>query len=78
MSIMLLDSSSIDAVALKLLSMFDYITYEVVGGEEPEIFIRLNDAEKVRRIVMKEVAKYGVLFSISRICDPINQKPVFS
>lgn len=55
---MLLDSSSIDAVALKLLSMFDYITYEVVGGEEPEIFIRLNDAEKVRRIVMKEI-KYS-------------------
>lgn len=54
----LLDSSCIDAIALKLLSMFDYITYEVVGGEEPEIFIRLNDAEKIRRIVMKEI-KYS-------------------
>jgi hypothetical protein len=38
--------------ALKLLSIFDYITYEVAGGEEPEIFIRLNDPNKVRSIVM--------------------------
>ena len=39
-------------VALKLLSIFDYITYEVAGGEEPEIFIRLNDPNKVRSIVL--------------------------
>ena len=39
------------AIALKLLSIFDYITYEVMGGEEPEIFIRLNDPAKVRSIV---------------------------
>ena len=39
-------------IALKLLSVFDYITYEVAGGEEPEIFIRLNDPNKVRSIVM--------------------------
>lgn len=38
--------------ALKLLSIFDYITYEIAGGEEPEIFIRLNDPNKVRNIVM--------------------------
>lgn len=38
--------------ALKLLSIFNYITYEVVGGSEPEIFIRLNDPNKVRSIVM--------------------------
>ena len=38
--------------ALKLLSIFDYITYEVAGGEEPEIFIRLNDPNKVRNIVL--------------------------
>ena len=37
--------------ALKLLSIFDYITYEVAGGEEPEIFIRLNDPSKIRSIV---------------------------
>ncbi len=55
---MILDNNSFDSIALKLLAMFDYITYEVVGGEEPEIFIRLNDAEKVRRIVMKEI-KYS-------------------
>lgn len=39
-------------IALKLLSIFDYITYEVIGGEEPEIFIRLNDPNKIKSIVM--------------------------
>lgn len=39
-------------IALKLLSIFNYITYEVVGGEEPEIFIRLNDPNKIKSIVM--------------------------
>lgn len=39
------------SIALKLLSIFDYITYELAGGEEPEIFIRLNDPRKVKNIV---------------------------
>lgn len=47
-----------DMIALKLLSIFDYITYEIQGGENPEIFIRLNDPAKVRRIVMGEL-KYS-------------------
>ncbi|WP_130863118.1 DEAD/DEAH box helicase [Bacilliculturomica massiliensis] len=47
-----------DSVALKMLSIFDYATYEVMGGEEPEIFIRLNDPEKIRRIVFGEI-KYS-------------------
>ena len=34
------------------MSVFDYITYEVAGGEEPEIFIRLNDPNKIKSIVM--------------------------
>ena len=38
-------------IVLKLLSVFDYITYEVTGGREPEIFIRLNDPNKVKGIV---------------------------
>ena len=45
------DSETYTNIALKLLSIFGYITYEVSGGEEPEIFIRLNDANKVRQIV---------------------------
>lgn len=45
-------SDSNSNTALKLLSIFDYITYEVAGGEEPEIFIRLNDPNKVRSIIM--------------------------
>lgn len=53
-----LSPESKDAVALKLLSIFDYATYEVAGGEQPEIFIRLNDPEKVRRIVFSEI-KYS-------------------
>ena len=44
-----------DSIALKLISLFDYATYEVAGGEQPEIFIRLNDPEKVRRIVDGEI-----------------------
>ena len=51
-------TDSIDLTALKLLSIFDYITYEIQGGENPEIFIRLNDPSKVRRIVMGEI-KYS-------------------
>lgn len=43
------------SVALKLLSIFDYITYEVLGGEEPEIFIRLNDPNKVKGIVLGNI-----------------------
>jgi len=51
-SYMILDSEGSSAVALKLLSIFDYITYEIAGGQEPEIFIRLNDPNKVRSIVL--------------------------
>lgn len=43
------------SLSLKLLSVFGYITYEIVGGEEPEIFIRLNDPNKVRGIVMGSI-----------------------
>lgn len=39
-------------IALKLLSIFDYISYEILGGEEPEIFIRLNDPQKIKSIVL--------------------------
>ena len=47
-----LTSDDTSNIALKLLSIFDYVTYEVAGGEEPEIFIRLNDPNKIRDIVM--------------------------
>lgn len=45
------ESEKFTNVALKLLSIFGYITYEIAGGEEPEIFIRLNDPNKIRLIV---------------------------
>lgn len=41
--------------AFRLLSLLDLITYEVIGGDNPEIFIRLNDPEKIRKIVAKQV-----------------------
>ncbi len=47
-----LASDDNSTTSLKLLSIFDYITYEVAGGEEPEIFIRLNDPNKVQSIVL--------------------------
>ena len=42
-------------IALKLLSIFNYISYEILGGEEPEIFIRLNDPQKIKNIVMGNI-----------------------
>lgn len=50
-----LDADGEASLALKLLSIFNYISYEVIGGQEPEIFIRLNDPEKVRSIVYGNV-----------------------
>lgn len=47
-----LSSDNASNTALKLMSIFDYITYEVSGGKEPEIFIRLNDPSKIRSIVI--------------------------
>ena len=52
---MSLSSGDRDSLALKLLSIFGYITYEIVGGEEPEIFIRLNDPNKVKGIVLGSI-----------------------
>lgn len=46
-----LSPDDFDALALKILSIFDYVSYEIIGGEEPEIFIRLNDPNKVAGIV---------------------------
>ncbi len=51
-SFLSLTSDEDSTIALKLLSIFNYITYEVVGGEEPEIFIRLNDPNKIKSIVL--------------------------
>lgn len=52
---MQLNDDGKDSVALKLLSIFDYISYEVIGGEQPEIFIRLNDPNKVRQIILGQI-----------------------
>ena len=50
-----MEDNDVNSVALKMLSVFDYITYEIQGGEQPEIFIRLNDPNKIKRIVMGEI-----------------------
>lgn len=52
---MVLNHNTNSETVLKLLSLFDLITYEIIGGEEPEIFVRLNDPEKIRRIVSGEL-----------------------
>lgn len=40
-----------DTKLLKLLSLFGYISYSVVGGTEPEIFVRFNSPEKIHQII---------------------------
>ena len=35
--------------------LFNYIFYEIVGGEEPEILIRLNDPKRIENIAMDKV-----------------------
>ena len=65
---MSLRSDETSNIALKLLSIFDYITYEVAGGEEPEIFIRLNDPNKVRGVVL------GNLFYSNNYVSKAKQK----
>ena len=43
---------------LNLLSMFNMIQYDMYGGENPEIFIRINDPERIRSIAEGEI-KYN-------------------
>lgn len=52
------DTIDSNTVALKLLSIFDYISYEITGGEEPEIFVRFNDPIKLSKIVSGSI-KYN-------------------
>ena len=40
-----------DGNLLKLLSLLDLITFEIEGGNNPEIFIRLNAPDKIKNIV---------------------------
>lgn len=56
---MSLGTDETSMVALKLLSIFDYITYEVLGGSEPEIFIRLNDPQKLKDIVLGRISYFN-------------------
>ncbi len=47
--------SKADMEALKLLSLLDIVIFEVLGGDAPEIFIRLNAPDKIRNIVEDRV-----------------------
>lgn len=49
------DKNEKNLKAFRLLSLLDLITYEILGGDNPEIFIRLNDPEKIRKIVARQV-----------------------
>ena len=44
-----------DGQLLKLLSLFGYVTYNVSGGTQPEIFVRFNSPEKIRAIITGEI-----------------------
>ncbi len=44
-----------DGDLLKLLSLLDLITFEVEGGNNPEIFIRLNAPDKIKNIVEDKI-----------------------
>ena len=44
-----------DTNLLKILNLFDLITYEIEGGNTPEIFIRLNAPDKIKRIVEDKI-----------------------
>ena len=41
--------------ALTLLSMFDIIQYDMYGGQNPEIFIRINDPVRIKAIAEKSI-----------------------
>ena len=40
---------------LNLLSMFNIVQYDMYGGENPEIFIRINDPERIRAIAEGDI-----------------------
>lgn len=44
-----------DSNLLKILSLLDLITFEIEGGNNPEIFIRLNAPDKIKNIVEDRV-----------------------
>lgn len=44
-------SNEHDTKLLKLLSLFGYISYNVYGGTEPQIFIRFNSPDKIYQII---------------------------
>lgn len=48
-------ANDITARSLKILSVFGYISYEIIGGQEPEIFIRLNNPDIIKNIVTGKI-----------------------
>ena len=48
-------TSKSDIEALKLLSLLDIVIFEIIGGDSPEIFIRLNAPDKIKNIVEDRV-----------------------
>ena len=40
---------------LTLLSMFNIIQYDMYGGQNPEIFIRINDPARIKAIAEKSI-----------------------
>lgn len=40
---------------LKIMSLLNLITFEMLGGDNPEIYIYITDPEKIRKIVSKQI-----------------------
>lgn len=49
--------------AINLAILFGIINFEVIGGNRPEIFIRINYPEKLRKIVEREIEYENILVS---------------
>lgn len=48
-----------------ILQLFDFASYELIGGRNPQVFVRINDPLKLKRIVESDrVYKNGILFQI--------------
>ena len=49
-----------------IMEMFGLCTYEVIGGEQPQIFIRINDPLKITRLSRSRNYENNVITSIER------------
>lgn len=49
-----------------IMEVFDLCTYEIVGGEQPQIFIRINDPLKITRLAKSRDYTNGVVAAVEQ------------